>query len=219
MGKLVFIQDGKAVTDSLLVADVFNKEHRRVLQDIRELGCSEKFRQHNFVQSSYLNSQNKEMPMYYMSEKGFTMLVMGYTGPKAMEFKEKYIEEFERMEAELKGAPRVLSDREKLMASMKLSLETAEEMSAIKDKVLQLEQKVDNQVTLDLYQQQALQQAVKNRVYKLFPDFEGVMSREKLFAQIYSHIKRAFAAPSYRMVRRKDYDDAMQWVSSWRPLV
>jgi Rha family phage regulatory protein len=52
MNKLVFVDKNQAVTTSLIVADVFEKEHRRVLQDIRELGCSEEFRQSNFVQSS-----------------------------------------------------------------------------------------------------------------------------------------------------------------------
>ncbi len=103
MTQLVFIENDRPVTDSLTVASVFGKEHRRVLQDIRDLGCSEEFRLHNFVQSSYLNDQNREMPKYVMTEQGFTLLVMGYTGARAMEFKERYIAEFERMRKELQN--------------------------------------------------------------------------------------------------------------------
>src|SRR4051794_433190 len=109
MNQLVFVEKNRAVTDTLTVAEVFGKRHDRVLQDVRDLGCSEEFRVHNFVESSYVNSQRKELPLYVMTKKGFTLLAMGYTGKEAMKFKEAYIEEFERMEEEL-NKPRVLSE-------------------------------------------------------------------------------------------------------------
>lgn len=102
-----------ATCTSIDVAETFEKEHRRVLQDIRELKCSEKFGLHNFVQSSYINSQNKKQPMYVMTRDGFTLLVMGYTGEKAMQFKEAYINQFNAMEKSLKGK---LIEREKGIA-------------------------------------------------------------------------------------------------------
>ena len=92
---------GNALTDSVRVAKTFLKEHRRVMQDIRDLTCSDEFRVHNFVQSSYTNSQNKEQPMYIMTEDGFTFLAMGYTGGKASEFKEKYINQFNLMKKKI----------------------------------------------------------------------------------------------------------------------
>lgn len=91
-------KEEKVAVTSLDISETFNKEHRRVMQDIRELGCSEEFGQHNFVQSSYINSQNKKQPMYIMTKDGFTLLVMGYTGEKAMQFKEAYIKQFNIME-------------------------------------------------------------------------------------------------------------------------
>lgn len=92
-----------SIVTSLDVAETFGKEHKRVLQDIRELGCSEEFGQHNFVLSSYTSIQNKKQPMYCMTRDGFTLLVMGYTGEKAMKFKEGYIRQFNAMEKVLLG--------------------------------------------------------------------------------------------------------------------
>lgn len=92
----------KLITTSLKVAEVFEKEHARVLRDIRELLCSEEFRNGNFAESSYINSQNKKQPMYQITRDGFVLLVMGYTGEKAMKFKEDYIKAFHTMENELK---------------------------------------------------------------------------------------------------------------------
>lgn len=101
------------VVSSLDIAETFDKEHRRVLQDIRELQCSDEFRQHNFVQSEYVNSQNRKQPMFLVTRDGFTILAMGYTGEKAMKFKEAYINQFNAMEELLKGK---LVEREKGIA-------------------------------------------------------------------------------------------------------
>lgn len=102
-----------SIATSLDIAETFGKEHKRVLQDIRELECSEDFRRHNFVQSSYVNSQNKKQPMYYVTRDGFTLLAMGYTGEKAMKFKEGYIRQFNAMEKLLIGK---IKEREKGIA-------------------------------------------------------------------------------------------------------
>lgn len=89
------------VVTSLDIAETFDKEHARVLRDIRELECSDEFRVGNFAESSYLNSQSKKQPMYLITRDGFTLLVMGYTGEKAMRFKEAYIKQFNAMEKAL----------------------------------------------------------------------------------------------------------------------
>jgi Rha family phage regulatory protein len=87
-----------ARANSLIVAETFKKEHRRVLQDIRDLDCSDEFRLHNFVLSSYKNDQGKKQPCYEMTRDGFTFLAMGYRGKKAAQFKEAYIKRFNEME-------------------------------------------------------------------------------------------------------------------------
>lgn len=102
------------VVSSLDVAETFEKRHADVLRDIEELGCSKDFRERNFALSKYLIENNKRSyPMYYMTRDGFTILVMGYTGEKAMRFKEAYIKQFNAMEKALQGK---LIEREKGIA-------------------------------------------------------------------------------------------------------
>lgn len=86
-----------ARVDSLYVAKFFDKRHDAVLRDIRELDCSDEFRLHNFVESSYKNEQGKKQPCYYMTRDGFVFLAMGYRGKKAARFKELYICRFNEM--------------------------------------------------------------------------------------------------------------------------
>ena len=96
-----------ARVDSLYVAECFEKDHKNVLRDIAKItdpksGLSKEFARLNFEPSSYANSQNKKQPCYMMTRDGFTMLVMGYTGQKAMKFKEIYIKRFNEMEEFIK---------------------------------------------------------------------------------------------------------------------
>ena len=90
--------------NSLMVAKMFNKTHQHVLRDIAKItesksGLSEEFRVHNFVKSSYKDSTGRKIPCYDMTRDGFTVLVMGYTGQRAMRFKETYIHRFNEMES------------------------------------------------------------------------------------------------------------------------
>lgn len=97
----VTIKNGRAITTSVAIAEFFGKRHERVLDKIRNLDCSAKFTEHNFVPSEYTDSTGRKLPMYQITKNGFVFLVMGFTGKKAAAFKEAYIAEFDRMEAEL----------------------------------------------------------------------------------------------------------------------
>ena len=126
-------RDGKAVVSSRHIARVFEKEHRRVLQDIRTIAENDPvWGLHNFVQSSYTNEQNKSQPEYLITRDGFTLLVMGYTGEKAMRFKKAYIAAFNEMERRL--APQ--NYKEALLALV--AAEEAREAIESQNKVLQL---------------------------------------------------------------------------------
>lgn len=98
MDELIILRRKEAVTTSLKVAEVFHKNHGHVLRDIENLDCSEEFNRSNFGLTSYIDEQNREQKMYYLTKDGFTFLVMGYRGKKAAAFKEAYINAFNQME-------------------------------------------------------------------------------------------------------------------------
>ena len=92
--------------DSRSIADVFGKQHKNVLRDIEKLtesksGLSEEFSRLNFEPISYTDQFGRKQPGYLLTRDGFTMLAMGYSGEKAMRFKEQYINRFNEMEAQL----------------------------------------------------------------------------------------------------------------------
>lgn len=106
MTDLVFKgRNDQVLTNSLLVAEKFGKEHKHVLDAIRELiqGCAETLADPMFVETIYVNEQNRqEYPMFVMNRDGFTLLAMGFTGKKALKFKLDYIAAFNAMERSLK---------------------------------------------------------------------------------------------------------------------
>lgn len=133
MENLVFQNsNGNDVTTSLLVAEVFGKEHSKVVRDIESLSCSASFNAANFGVITYIDSRNREQTAYEMTKDGFSFLVMGYTGAKAGEFKEKFINEFNRREALLKDDDYILMRSQQILQKR---VEIAEQ------KIKQLEEK------------------------------------------------------------------------------
>ena len=132
MNELITVVDGKAVVTSKQVADHFGKQHRNVLVDIKNLlPDSGDFGRLNFLLSTYISSQNKELPCYEMTRDGFTLLAMGYTGKDAQRWKIKYIEAFNAMERELlSGNAKFGSVMDALNEACKLMQDDKEKASA-----------------------------------------------------------------------------------------
>ena len=101
----VAVSNGKVTTTSRKIAEVFCKPHKDVLKAIRSLEIPEEWRVRNFAQSQI----ERKTPtggtvfdkIYCITKDGFTLLAMGFTGAKAMQFKIAYIEAFNAMEREL----------------------------------------------------------------------------------------------------------------------
>lgn len=105
----IAIVDGQAVTSSLAVANFFSKRHDDVLKKIRTLECSASFTARNFSVSDYTDCTGRKLPCYQITRDGFAFLAMGFTGKRAAQFKEAYINAFNQME-KLLSKPSTLSD-------------------------------------------------------------------------------------------------------------
>ena len=104
MKELVSIKNNQVVVDSRSVAKNFNKEHRNVVRDIENLIQKDVLKiEHMFQQVEIPDSYGRKQKTYYMNRDGFSLLVMGFTGAEAIEWKLKYIEAFNSMEKKLKN--------------------------------------------------------------------------------------------------------------------
>lgn len=94
---------GQPMTDSLLVAAEFGKSHKHVLRsiDALQVDLSPGFYQSNFGPTTYTDSLGREQRMFHLTQAGFTALVMGFTGKKSVQLRERFIVAFQRVTAEL----------------------------------------------------------------------------------------------------------------------
>ena len=122
------------VVSSRVIAEELGKEHRRVLQDIREKAL------HEFVQwiipSKYMAGNNQEYDEYLLTKDGFTMLVFNYEG--YLDFKKAYIDKFNEMEKALQKTFKVpQSFREALL----LAAEQQEVIEQQEQKIIEMKPK------------------------------------------------------------------------------
>ena len=136
MGELINIKEheGKPVVSSREVANNFEKKHKHVLESIENLkeGVAEKSAD-LFIESKYQHPQNKQWyKEYLLTRDGFSLLVMGFTGTKALEWKLKYIEAFNKMEEYIRNQTPQLTKKEELQLAI-LNGTDLERIGALKE--------------------------------------------------------------------------------------
>ena len=120
MNELINIsnQGGKLVVSSREVARNFEKEHKDVLETIRNLIAENSAVKNTIIESEYVNSRGRKYPEYLLTRDGFSLLVMGFTGKKALKWKLKYIEAFNKMEESLKQISTMLTEEQRLQLAI-----------------------------------------------------------------------------------------------------
>lgn len=79
--------------------------------------------------------------------------------------------------------------------------------------------KLEDNLRIDSFQQNVIQKQIKIRVYQVYENISGEGTDiRKLFSSIHKNLRDAFGVPSYRDLRKLDFDEALAWVKLWRPL-
>jgi Rha family phage regulatory protein len=98
----ISVIDGQLITTSRDIAEVFDREHKHIVDRIKQLDCTPEFRSTHFCAHPYINPQNGQTyTEYRITRDGFSFLCMGFTGAKAAQWKERYISTFNAMAAKL----------------------------------------------------------------------------------------------------------------------
>ena len=146
MNEIVFRgTNDQALTNSLLVAKSFGKEHKHVLDSIRKLidGCAEISADPMFEETTYVNEQNGQAyPMSLMNRDGFTLLVMDSKGKRAMQFKLEYIKASNSMEEHIKASQKPKSQLEILQMSINQLVEQEHRLSSVERDVAETKKEI-----------------------------------------------------------------------------
>lgn len=217
MNDLVIMHDQQAVTTSLKVAEVFSKAHRTVLSTIRNLTAKNYAVEKMFAESTYVNKQGHEQPMFYMNRDGFSLLVMGFTGEAALQFKLQYIEAFNKMDQAIKEASLPQTPEEQLRLTMKV----ANRLSTRMDKVEKDVAHIKDTAEVDETQRYQLLQERKKQVMKVCggenSNYYQEKKAKKVFAEFGRDFKKEFQIPRYDCLKKKLFDEAMKFTRQWYP--
>lgn len=123
---ILSVENNEAVVSSRQIAESFGKEHRNVMQSIKNLSAENSAVTQMFYKSEYTAGTGKKYPMYLMNRDGFSLLAMGFTGKEAVQWKLKYIAAFNAMEKQL-TQPKQLSKTEILSQALLIANEELEE--------------------------------------------------------------------------------------------
>lgn len=139
---IVFQEEGQAMTTSIIVAQSFGKQHVHVIRSIKDLQTSIQNWSDLFQESSYKDSYGRDQLMYLMNRDGFTLLAMGFTGERALEFKMKFLQAFSAMEKMLTSDDYILMRSQQILQKKAQLLTQQIQMLEGKNALLEEENKI-----------------------------------------------------------------------------
>lgn len=101
MNNLVNITNDKPITELKLVAERFGKRTQDLQRSIKKLINTDETLRSEFIETTYKDSTGRTLPTYYLTQEGFALLVMGFTGKEALRWKRAFYKAFESMRSEL----------------------------------------------------------------------------------------------------------------------
>ncbi len=142
---------------------------------------------------------------------------MSYVTPEAMKIKVEFLREFKRMKEHIEKKMKIPGDTFDQIELL------AAGTSNLNKRVSSLEQVVEKQLTVDYGQQRVIEKVKAKRIYFLWEnghvDRDVHDSTRKLFGLLGRNLKDAFNVNSYRDILKKDFNEALNFINGWRPMV
>lgn len=204
--------------NSLEVAKMVGRPHNDVMKDIRriieQLGEG-KSSQSYFIESTYKNSQNKELPCFDCTKKGCELYSTRMTGAKGTQFAATYIERFNEMENHIKQQSQI-PDTPRGLALLALAAneEANQRIDEIDERLIDIEENklitTEDKGTID--------GAVRDKVYRICREQHlGQDAKSMLYQDLGSSIKQLFNVPNRGRIKDKDFRKALTFINHWEP--
>lgn len=152
---------------------------------------------------------------YLITESGYLMLVKSFSDPLAWKVQRQLVNVYFRNKPQQTSSPLAA-----LQNAVEVLTEHEERINLAEQKVLQLDAKVDSQITLTYNQAKEVQFAIKSRVIELLGGKDSDFYKQykgSYFQQIHRDIKDRLGVPSYRDIRKIDYSNTIAYVKAWLP--
>lgn len=205
-------QNGEPVASSRQIAESFGKEHKHVLDAVKNLVAENSAAKSMFYETTFEN-RGKQYPMYLMNRDGFSLLVMGFTGKAALEWKLKYIQAFNEMEKKL-SAPQMPKLSKEMQALFLLDDRTQKQDQRLTA--------LENTMTVDYNQQRVLRKSISRSVICALgdenaPAYIDNHVRSKVYSECNHDVQDWFRVNSVGNIPRKRFDEAVEYIQRWKP--
>ena len=202
--------DGELVVTSRQVAEDFEKMHKHILESIRNLVDENSAVKSMFIESQFEN-RGKMYPEYLITRDGFSLLVMGFTGSKALQWKLKYIEAFNKMEQTIKNPYSHLSKEVQAI----FALDHKQQQLAVEVKELK------DGMPLFNVECKEIQAAVKRKGVEILggkgsPAYKNRSIRCKVYSDIQQQLRREFGVSRYETIKRSQLNMAHEIVAKYK---
>lgn len=235
--------DGR--TSSIVVAERFGKRHDDVLKRIRALDCPPEYSLRNFAETevsrpSPLNGAAIKSKAYSMTRDGFALLVMGFTGARAMEWKIKFLDAFNAMEQAIRdgAAAQARSDGDRQDLKAKRIRNQVAHWTTVRDSAQQHLDQLDkehagltNAKSSLIAEDQAVASAVREagspisagqaieiraaisaRIYSF-----GMLPQQSDYREIYSALNAFIGVRTYTDIPQARFYESMRFIAAWHP--
>lgn len=208
--------NGELVVTSRQVAEDFGKQHQHVTQAIENLISENSLLKSMMMESEYTTERGRKYKEYLLTRDGFSLLVMGFTGAKALEWKLKYIEAFNKMEEALRQPQKQLSPIEMMELQFKIIKDHDKKFEEVDEKI----EVLSNSMTIDYGQQEVIHRIAKERIVVVLGGKDTPAYRElskKVFSNLWKRYKQVFHVASYKDTAKKDFEEAINYIKKWEP--
>lgn len=219
MNHLVFIQNNEVVTDSITIAEMFDKEHKNVKRDIentlsnietikisgelKELNLD--FNTLKFERISYKDSMNRNQEKYLLNFDAFMLVTMSYTTQKAMLIKVKYINEFNRMKEQLINHNTPRTQLEIMQMAVNQMVEQEKRISYLESNVQETKKEISNISNIVSLNSDEWREKVTVILRKIAKNWTGVEPYRSVINLSYERLeKRAGCKLDIRLNNRKE---------------
>lgn len=208
-------KDGVAVVSSRVVAYDFDKQHNHILRDIdnliKDMGGVQNWTD-LFIESQYQHPQNKQWyKEYLLTRDGFSLLVMGFTGKEALQWKLQYIEAFNKMEEQIKQQNNPYAHLSKEFQAIIMHDE----------KIMKLEQRVEQMeenAKLEAGEYNLVSKRISSRINTVLKE-RGINRHfiGELYKALNRDIKEVTGIQTRTQLRQKHLDMVLELINDWQP--
>lgn len=178
------------------------------------------------VQNTNIVDYSSPKGLTLITESGYLMLVKSFTDGLAWKIQRELMNNYFRVKQLVNPNDPLslaMALNKQLTSVLEESMQTKEQIAVVQDnlekhsaKLIELDRKVENDITLNSREQQQIQTAVSRRIHQVIPYYPGI-TKQTLFSGLYGDLKRYFMVGSYKDIKRKDFDRAKKYIEIWEP--